>query len=88
MALASVLSGESADFSLRSERPYAFGAGWDQTELGFGTSEADGLNFAVKNALSPEDEEGPERKIEFLHGTTTLAFKVSVIVGYCLLNGF
>nr|ACO09253.1 Proteasome subunit beta type 5 precursor [Osmerus mordax] len=25
--------------------------------------------------MNPVDEEGPERKIEFLHGTTTLAFK-------------
>ncbi|KAJ8268597.1 hypothetical protein COCON_G00137690 [Conger conger] len=75
MALASVLRGESADFSLRSERPFAFGASWDQTELGFDTSAGDGLNFAVKNSLSPDDEDGIERKIEFLHGTTTLAFK-------------
>ncbi|KAJ8336523.1 hypothetical protein SKAU_G00377430 [Synaphobranchus kaupii] len=75
MALASLLKSESADFSLRCERPFAFGAGWDQTELGFGTSAGDGLNFAVKAPLCAEDEDGPERKIEFLHGTTTLAFK-------------
>ncbi|KAJ8272599.1 hypothetical protein GJAV_G00091140 [Gymnothorax javanicus] len=75
MALASVLKSESADFSLRSGRPFTFGASWDQTELGFGSSAADGGNFAVKNGLFPADEDGPERRIEFLHGTTTLAFK-------------
>ncbi|XP_023688439.1 proteasome subunit beta type-5 [Paramormyrops kingsleyae] len=75
MALASVLRGDCADFSGRSDRPFAFGSGLDQTELGFASEAGDGPSFAVKSGLYPETEEGPERKIEFLHGTTTLAFK-------------
>lgn len=70
MALSSVLRNECADFSDRFDRSFAHGCGINQTDLGFG----DALNFAVK-PLGEEDE--PERKIEFLHGTTTLAFKVS-----------
>ncbi|XP_018613718.1 proteasome subunit beta type-5 [Scleropages formosus] len=63
MALASVLQGEYADFNSHSGRPFSF------------ASESDGLSFSVKASLHGEDAEGPERKIEFLHGTTTLAFK-------------
>lgn len=77
MALASVLQGECADFSGRSDRSFVFGCGLDRTELGFASEAGDGPTFAVKSDLYTETEEGPERKIEFLHGTTTLAFKVS-----------
>lgn len=74
MALSSVLRSESAEFANRFNQPIANGCGLNQTDLGFGAALDDSLNFAVK-PLGEEDE--PERKIEFLHGTTTLAFKVS-----------
>ncbi|KAK3567836.1 hypothetical protein QTP86_027363 [Hemibagrus guttatus] len=69
MALANVLKSECADF----EQPFSFGCGYNDTDLGFGESSGDRLNFAVKSFEGEED--GIERKIEFLHGTTTLAFK-------------
>ncbi|KAK2895692.1 hypothetical protein Q8A73_015180 [Channa argus] len=47
----------------------------NQRAAGFEATPIDGLNFSVKNPLCPSDEDGVERKIEFLHGTTTLAFK-------------
>ncbi|KAL7876441.1 hypothetical protein AOLI_G00114040 [Acnodon oligacanthus] len=72
MALCSVLRGEFADFSDAPDQPSAFGCGLNQTDLGFGATPGDSFNLAVKTV---GDEEGPERKIEFLHGTTTLAFK-------------
>lgn len=74
MALSSVLRSESANFSDQFDRPFAHGCGLGQTDLGFGAALGDSANFAVK-PLGEQDE--VERKIEFLHGTTTLAFKVS-----------
>ncbi|XP_029561357.1 proteasome subunit beta type-5 [Salmo trutta] len=75
MALSSVLQGESADFSFSNDRAFSFGCGFGQTDLGFGAAPGDRLNFTIKASLGPDDKDGPERKIEFLHGTTTLAFK-------------
>lgn len=74
MALSSVLRSESADFADHFNQPFAHGCGRNQTDLGLGAALDESLNFAVK-PLDEGDE--PERKIEFLHGTTTLAFKVS-----------
>lgn len=71
MALASVLKSECADF----EQPFTFGCGFDDTAVGFDETSGDRLNFTLKRFEGEED--GIERKIEFLHGTTTLAFKVS-----------
>lgn len=78
MALASVLNSDSADFSFDNCRPFSNGCGPGQSGVGFDATPGDGLNFLVKNPLCAGDEDGVERKIEFLHGTTTLAFKVSV----------
>ncbi|GAA6068102.1 proteasome subunit beta type-5, partial [Tachysurus ichikawai] len=69
MALANLLKSECADF----EQPFSFGCGFNDTNLGFGEPSGDRLNFAVKPFEGEED--GIERQIEFLHGTTTLAFK-------------
>lgn len=76
MALASVLRSESADFN--NDFIPQFGCGFNDTDIGFGAKPADSLSFALKAAESEDD--ASERKIEFLHGTTTLAFKVSVNV--------
>ncbi|XP_038860195.1 proteasome subunit beta type-5-like [Salvelinus namaycush] len=75
MALSSVLQSESADFSFNNDLSFSFGCGFGQTDLGFGAAPGDRLNFAIKASLGPDEKDGPERKIEFLHGTTTLAFK-------------
>lgn len=72
MALASVLNSECADF----EQPFSFGCGFNDAAVGFGETSGDGLHFATK-PLGGGEEDGIEKKIEFLHGTTTLAFKVS-----------
>ncbi|KAF7705842.1 proteasome subunit beta type-5 [Silurus meridionalis] len=69
MALANVLKSECADF----EAPLAFGYGFNDGDAGFGGTSGDPHSFALKT--SSGDEDGIERKIEFLHGTTTLAFK-------------
>lgn len=74
MALSSLLRSESANFSEQFDRSFVHGCGLNQTDLGFGAALGDSASFAVK-ALGDVDE--AERKIEFLHGTTTLAFKVS-----------
>lgn len=71
MALANVLRSECADF----EQPFPFGCAFNDADLGFGETSGDRLNFTLKSFEGEED--GIERKIEFLHGTTTLAFKVS-----------
>lgn len=73
MALANVLKSECADF----EKPFAFGCAFNDADVGFGETSGDSHNFAVQRFEGEED--GVERKIEFLHGTTTLAFKVSLI---------
>ncbi len=90
MALSSVLRSESAEFADRFNQPFAQGCGFNQIDLGFGSALDDSLNFAVKPLGEGEE---PERKIEFLHGTTTLAFKVSsfsqrLIAAGQLKNGF
>lgn len=81
MALASVLNSD-ADFSFDICQPFSNGCGPGQSGVGFDATPGDGLNFLVKNPLCAGDEDGVERKIEFLHGTTTLAFKVSAGVEY------
>ncbi|XP_041092854.1 proteasome subunit beta type-5 [Polyodon spathula] len=68
MALANVLRGESAFFSNNAR---SFGL----AESLAGAASGEGLSFAVRDPLCPEAGVGPEEKIEFLHGTTTLAFK-------------
>ncbi|MGH0170182.1 UNVERIFIED_CONTAM: hypothetical protein FKN15_067077 [Acipenser sinensis] len=73
MALASVLCGESA-FSFNANRSFGL------AESLAGAASCEGLSFAVRDPLCPEAGVGPEEKIEFLHGTTTLAFKHGVIV--------
>nr|XP_020460206.1 proteasome subunit beta type-5-like [Monopterus albus] len=75
MALASVLKSDCADFSFGNSHPFAFDCGSGQNSLSFEGTSGDSLNFSVKNPLFAGDEDGVERKIEFLHGTTTLAFK-------------
>lgn len=77
MALASVLSGDCADFSFDNCQPSGFGCGPGQGGLGFEATPGDSLSFSVRNPLYAGEDDGVERKIEFLHGTTTLAFKVS-----------
>lgn len=76
MALASVLNSDYADFSFDNCQPFASGCAPSTHAAGFDATPGDGLNFQVKNPLGATDEDGVERKIEFLHGTTTLAFKV------------
>lgn len=83
MALASVLNSDCADFSFDNCQPFTYGCGPEQSGMGFDATPGDGLNFLVKNPLGAGDEDGVERKIEFLHGTTTLAFKVSQRVACC-----
>lgn len=77
MALASVLNSDYADLSFDDCQPFASGCAPNKNGQGFDATPGDGLNFLVKNPLGAADEDGVERKIEFLHGTTTLAFKVS-----------
>ena len=77
MALASVLSSDCAKFSFDNCEPDSFGCAPGQSGLGFDATPGDGLSFSVRNPLCAVEEDGVERKIEFLHGTTTLAFKVS-----------
>lgn len=77
MALASVLNSDCADFSFDNCQPFSKGCVPGQSGLGFDATPGDGLSFFVKNPLCAGEEDGVERKIEFLHGTTTLAFKVS-----------
>lgn len=83
MALASVLNRDCADFSFDNSQCFANTCGLGQSGLGFDSTPGDGLSFLVKNPLSAAEDDGVERKIEFLYGTTTLAFKVSVRVAYC-----
>ncbi|MEQ2157808.1 Proteasome subunit beta type-5 [Goodea atripinnis] len=80
MALASVLSSDCADFSSDYRQPFAFSCGSGQNEVEHEAIPEASLSFCVKNSLLAGDEDGVERKIEFLHGTTTLAFKHGVIV--------
>ena len=76
MALSSVLQSESADFSFDKAGSFGYGCGHNDLD--------ESLNFAVRASMNPVDADGPERKIEFLHGTTTLAFKVSCTASYLL----
>uniref|UniRef100_A0A8C5CE44 Proteasome subunit beta type-5 n=2 Tax=Gadus morhua TaxID=8049 RepID=A0A8C5CE44_GADMO len=70
MALASVLGSDYADFSFDTDKSYAFGSG-----LAAEPTSIDNLSFAIKGALGSAEQDDVEKKIEFLHGTTTLAFK-------------
>lgn len=78
MALASVLGSDYAEFSRDNRQRFANDCPPSNSGLGFDATPGDGLNFAIKKSLGGPDEDGVERKIEFLHGTTTLAFKVSL----------
>ncbi|XP_061695398.1 proteasome subunit beta type-5 [Syngnathoides biaculeatus] len=75
MALASVLSGDCAGFSFGSRQASAFDCGRGPSGLDLEATSGDNIRFAIKNPLCAVGEEDVERKIEFLHGTTTLAFK-------------
>eukprot|EP00064_Thunnus_orientalis_P006675 superscaffoldBa00000708_g6693 len=59
----------------RAKIPSGFGCGTGLSGLGFEATPTDSLSFSVRNPLCAGEEDGVERKIEFLHGTTTLAFK-------------
>ncbi|CAL8347821.1 unnamed protein product [Merluccius merluccius] len=71
MALASVLGSDYADFSFAGNGSFACGGGG----LADRPTDVDKLSFAVRGALEPAEQDDVERRIEFLHGTTTLAFK-------------
>ncbi|XP_048866807.1 proteasome subunit beta type-5-like [Brienomyrus brachyistius] len=75
MALSSILSRES--LGLFGSDAGSIGAGFSvgRTGLGFSSVSGDGLSFDVRAPPYTGDEAAPESKIEFLHGTTTLAFK-------------
>ncbi|KAG7524969.1 cadherin-24 isoform X1 [Solea senegalensis] len=75
MALASVLRSDCADFSFDNRQTFASDCGPAQSGLGFESTPGDSLSFTVRNPLCARDDDDVERKIEFLHGTTTLAFK-------------
>lgn len=87
MALASVLGSDYAEFSSDNRQRFANDCLPSNSGLGFDATPGDGLNFAIKNSLGAPDEDGVERKIEFLHGTTTLAFKVSSSSFYIIFKG-
>lgn len=77
MALASVLGSDYAEFSRDDRQRFANDCPPSNSGFGFDATPGDGLNFSIKKSLGGPAEDGVERKIEFLHGTTTLAFKVS-----------
>lgn len=87
MALASVLGSDYAEFSCDNRQRFADDCPPRNNGLGFEATPGDGLNFSVKNSLGAPDDDGVERKIEFLHGTTTLAFKVSSSSFHSLFKG-
>lgn len=87
MALASVLGSDYAEFSFDNHQRFANDCPPSNNGLGFDATPGDGLNFSIKQALGAPDEDGVERKIEFLHGTTTLAFKVSSSSFHILFKG-
>lgn len=80
MALSSILSRDS--LGLFGSDAGSVGAGFSdgRTGLGFSSVSGDGLSFDIRAPLYTDDKAAPESKIEFLHGTTTLAFKVSSII--------
>lgn len=80
MALASVVSNDCGHFSVNNFQPFAFPSEPELADAGFDVTPRDILGFSVNNQQCPSSEDGVERKIEFLHGTTTLAFKVSLRV--------
>ncbi|XP_034039213.1 proteasome subunit beta type-5 [Thalassophryne amazonica] len=75
MALASVLSSDCADFSFDNSRQFGFGCGLKHNAVREEAAPGDFLNLSFNAPLSAPDAEGVEKAIEFLHGTTTLAFK-------------
>ncbi|KAJ3595417.1 hypothetical protein NHX12_004721 [Muraenolepis orangiensis] len=67
MALASVLGSDCANFAFDK---------FNTSNLAFDESTSvENLSFALRGSLGAADQDEVERKIEFLHGTTTLAFK-------------
>lgn len=76
MALASVLKSECADFSFDNSYSFAFGYDNAQSAPGLDSVPGENISFTIRNPLSAPEEGDIEKKIEFLHGTTTLAFKV------------
>lgn len=76
MALASVLNSDFADFSYEKCQPFDFSCELNNGGVDLETTPGDSLSFTVRNPLCADGEDDVERKIEFLHGTTTLAFKV------------
>lgn len=87
MALSSVLGSDYAEFSLDSRQRFSNDCPPSNDGVGFDATPGDGLNFSVKKTLGTLDEDGVERKIEFLHGTTTLAFKVSSSIFHVIFKG-
>lgn len=87
MALASVLGSDYAELSFDNRQGFTNDCPLSNNGLGFDATPGDGLNFSIKNSLGAPDEDGVERKIEFLHGTTTLAFKVSSSSFHILFKG-
>lgn len=79
MALASVLS-DCEDFSFDYRQPFTVACGPGQNGEELEAAPGESLSFSVKNPLHLGVDDGVERKIEFLHGTTTLAFKVSLCI--------
>lgn len=78
MALASVLNQNCAAFSFGSRQTTAFDCGPGLSGVGLESTSGDNFRFAIRNPMRPVVEDGDvESKIQFLHGTTTLAFKVS-----------
>ncbi|XP_033838501.1 proteasome subunit beta type-5 [Periophthalmus magnuspinnatus] len=75
MALASVLNSDFGDFSYEKCQPVDFIGGMGLSGGGFESAPGESLSFTVKNPLCAEAEDDVEKKIQFLHGTTTLAFK-------------
>ncbi|XP_019720315.1 proteasome subunit beta type-5 [Hippocampus comes] len=76
MALASVLNQNCAAFSFGSRQTTAFDCGPGLSGVGLESTSGDNFRFAIRNPMRPVVEDGDvESKIQFLHGTTTLAFK-------------
>lgn len=81
MALASVLKSDFGEFSYEKCQPLDFKGEMIHSDVGFESAPGESLSFTVRNPLCAAADDEVERKIEFLHGTTTLAFKV---IGFSL----
>ncbi|XP_068196473.1 proteasome subunit beta type-5 [Antennarius striatus] len=75
MALLDVMRSDCADFSFDYCRSFSGSRGPRQRDVGLDAAQGDDLRLFVNNPPRSADEVGIERKIELLHGTTTLAFK-------------